>query len=231
MRNKLDVKVLNIWDLDGTVINSFHRVQPCLRVNGDLDLDKYRREACTHDAIQADTLLPLVQVMHKNIDDPTVMNAIVTARMLGKSDYYFLRRQGMRGRGTDNVPVYSRDTLAKHFGNDKALAIYNMGDAAYKSHYFVMLQAEYPNAVITVFDDHQGVLSAAASMGLRAVDATLINEYLSMGIQLAGEQFADEQLTDDLDIEYLEAKLDFAWSSLTDEEKAEYTTQTHSKVA
>lgn len=222
---------LNIWDLDGTVINSFHRVSPCLKPNGDLDLDMYRREACVHDAIMADTLLPLVEVMRQSMASPDTVNVIVTARMLSKSDYYFLRKHGLRGRDGSNIQVFSRDTLAKHFPHADVNRIYNSGDAKYKREYFELLEEQYPAATITVYDDHDGVLDVAASMGFRAVDAKVINDVMTLGIQIAGAGFIDEDLADDLDVSYLQSKLDFAWSSLTAEEQAEYQATIHNKAA
>lgn len=58
--NKLAIKAIKLWDLDGTVINSFARVFPCMDEKGNLDLNMYREKACVHDAIMTDTLLPLV---------------------------------------------------------------------------------------------------------------------------------------------------------------------------
>ncbi len=63
-----NIKRVNIWDLDGTVINSMRRLQQCFKPNGDLDLDVYRREACTHEAIMTDSLLPLVEVMKQSVE-------------------------------------------------------------------------------------------------------------------------------------------------------------------
>lgn len=214
------IKRVNIWDLDGTVINSFKRVQPCILANGDLDLDRYRREACTHEAIMGDSLLPLVEVMRQSVERGEY-NVIVTARMLSKSDYYFLRRQGLRGRGKNSIQVHSRDTLVKHFGSAGA-AYYHLGDAEYKGKYFALLQSRFPDATFTVYDDHDGVLDTAARMGMRAVDAKLVNDVLSIGVSLAGEQFIDDSLSDDLDIDYLNERLAFAWDTMTDEEKESY---------
>ncbi|WLW41248.1 hypothetical protein LPEKDOOE_00163 [Salmonella phage KKP 3953] len=48
-----------IWDLDGTIINSFHRVAPCFDDNGNLDLIKYSREACKHELIMQDSFITI----------------------------------------------------------------------------------------------------------------------------------------------------------------------------
>ena len=47
-RNFPHISRVMIWDLDGTIINSFHRVAPCFDSEGNLDLNKYKNEACKH---------------------------------------------------------------------------------------------------------------------------------------------------------------------------------------
>lgn len=220
------VKKVNIWDLDGTVIDSAHRVLPCIKENGDLDLDKYKREACKHELIQQDRLMPLVELMRHSMSDPDTINYIVTARLLSKSDYYYLRRQGLRGRGLDNVQVFSRDTLHKHMPLADVPSVYHSGDAKYKAAYFdVIKQRHGDDVTYTMYDDHRGVLATAQEYGFNAVDATALNDMLTIGIKLASEQFLDETINDDLDIDYLNQKLKFAWLQLSDEEKVYYSAQ------
>lgn len=216
---------VNIWDLDGTVINSFHRVKPCFKPNGDLDLEKYKREACSHELIQADSLLPLVELMRQQMEASDTVNYIVTARAMSKSDYYFLRKQGLRGRGDDNIQVFSRDTLHKHCNPADYKTLYHSGDATYKRHYFTLLRRlhGFDNVTYTVYDDHQGVLREARAMGFNAIDARQLNDMLEIGIKLASEQFLEETITDDLDIDYLNEKVKFAFDQLTAEEKDYYS--------
>lgn len=225
------VTKVNIWDLDGTVINSFHRVQPCLCLEtGNLNLQQYFATACTHDKIMGDSLLPLVETMKRCFDADNTVNVIVTARSMAKSDYVFLRQNGLRGRNGQNVRVMSRDTLARYFPLEEVKGIYSSRDAEYKRRYFELLQAQYPGAEFTVYDDHKGVLAVASSMGFRVLDAEMVNDILSVGMSLIGEAIIDEHMSDDLDIDYLKAKLDFAWQCMTDEERAEHTTGTSFKV-
>ena len=217
------IKTVNIWDLDGTVINSFHRVKPCLSESGDLDLDKYRREACKHELIVQDSLLPLVELMRSKMNQPDTINYIVTARLMSKSDYYFLRRQGLRGRGNDNIQVFSRDTIHKF--TDDVREVYGRKDADYKAFYFDLITAKHGREGVsyTMYDDHLGVLDKAKEYGFNAVNATLLNDMLSAGITLASESFLDETIADDLDIEYLNDRLKFAWQMLTAEEQEYYS--------
>lgn len=217
------VRRVNIWDLDGTVINSFHRVKPCLNENGDLDLHKYKTQACEHELIQQDGLLPLVELMRQQMNEPDTRNYIVTARLMTKSDYYFLRRQGLRGRGTDNIQLFGRDTLARFFSPDDVDAFYHSSDAIYKRGYFNLIQQRHPYAEITVYDDHDGVLDTARSLGFNAVDAKVMNDYLEVGIKLASESIVNEMLDDDNDIDFLIQRVNMAWNNLPDEEKDYYS--------
>lgn len=225
-----EVKKVMIWDLDGTIINSFHRVAPCFDNEGNLNLTKYMKEAVTHDKIQADTLLPLVEYMRQSINDPGVVNVICTARLMRKSDYYYLRKQGLRGRDNINIRVLSRDVLARYFPLDKVQQIYSSKDAEYKTAYFGLLKAMYPNAVFTMIDDNQSVLKAAVNAGMLTTDAQALNDILQIGLRLGGEQFIDESLDDDNDYQFLCKRLEMCWDGMTQEEKESYGYTPHSFI-
>lgn len=175
-------KPFHVFDLDGTVIDSFKRIAPCLLPNGDLDLDRYRREACTHDKIQTDTLLPLYQQMRQLINTGSDV-AICTARMLSKSDYFYLRKIGLKRVRF----IASRDRLARYFGS-QAPEIYAMGDANYKRQWLDLLQGIYRDRPFVVYDDHAGVLNMAARIGCRTVDAKQYNaiarKYFNFGFDM-----------------------------------------------
>ena len=172
----------HVFDLDGTVIDSFKRIAPCLLPNGDLDLDRYRREACTHDKIQTDQLLPLYQQMRQLINTGGDV-AICTARLLNKSDYFYLRKIGLKRVRF----IASRDRLARYFGQ-QAPTICRLGDADYKRHWLDLLQGIYRDRPFVVYDDHGGVLDMAARLGCRTVDAkqynALARKYFSFGYGL-----------------------------------------------
>lgn len=158
-----------IFDLDHTVINSANRVNPCLLPSGDLNLNKYRAEACTREAVYTDSLLPLADVMRAYIEQG-VQVAICTARHMYKHDYDFLKKHGLK------VPeVYSRDKLHKHFNFARATALYISSDAEYKAAYLAMIKERNPEASLVLYDDHLGVLSAARKLGVLAIDAVKIN--------------------------------------------------------
>lgn len=219
------IKHVNIWDLDGTVINSFHRVAPCLDSAGNLDLNKYKNEACQHELIQNDTLLPLVELMRSKMNKPDTINYIVTARLMSKSDYYFLRKQGLRGRGNDNIQVFSRDTIHKFTAPENVKAIYSSGDANYKAFYFDLITAKHGRNGVhyTMYDDHLGVLEKAAEYGFNAINATHLNDMLEIGIKLASESFLDETIQEEGDIDYMIERLKFSWCTMTVEEQDYYS--------
>ena len=79
------LKTLNIFDLDGTVIDSSHRRQ--YNADGTLNISAWRK--CTRDMIMRDSLLPLASVMRELIAS-NKMVAICTARVLGKADWEYL---------------------------------------------------------------------------------------------------------------------------------------------
>lgn len=218
-----NIKTVRIWDLDGTVINSFHRVQPCFDSEGNLNLAQYVATACTHEKIMGDSVLPLVEYMKQSMNDPSVANIICTARLMRKSDYYYLRKQGLRGRGKQHNILMSRDVLHKYFEADKVKEIYSGRDADYKAAYFAVVKQWYPEATITMIDDNKSVLARAAEMGLQTLDATAVNDILSIGVRLVGESFIDDNLDDDNDYQFLCERLEMCWQGMTDEEKAEYT--------
>lgn len=166
---------VHIFDLDGTTIDSFHRVAPCLKENGDLDLQLYRDQACQHDLIQKDTLLPLAKYMQDlmKAGKPVV---ICTARKMSNSDYVFLRKNKLKPSF-----ICSRDQLFKRFPLDHAKQIFHMKDADYKRHWLQYLQGMYPLHNMIIYDDHDGVLKMAQDFGIMAIDAKALNSISDAG--------------------------------------------------
>lgn len=184
-------KIFHLFDLDGTVIDSSHRVKPCLKEGGDLDLAIYRREACTHDKIMSDELLPLVDHMRALIQSGESVG-ICTARSMRKSDYVFLRQHGVK------TPfIASRDRVHKFFPADMVQAICRSGDAAYKAAWLHMLKATRPETMIHLYDDHEGVLADAKALGVITFNATTINGLLNNAFKLGMIEALDQQAQDD----------------------------------
>ena len=178
----MSTQPFHLFDLDGTVIDSFKRIEPCLLPNGDLDLAKYKAEACTHAKILTDSFLPLYSEMRRLINTGSDVG-ICTARLMSKTDYYFLRRAGLKRVRF----IASRDRLARYFGS-QAPEIYAMGDAHYKRQWLDLLQGIYRDRPFIVYDDHAGVLNMAARIGCRTVDAkqynALARKYFNFGLDM-----------------------------------------------
>lgn len=167
------MQTIHIFDLDQTTVNSDHRVLPLLDENRNLDLKRYRDEACKHELIQKDKLLPLADYMRLLIKQGEKV-VVCTARLMSNSDYVFLRKHGLRA-----PLVLSRDQLHKFFPAEKIDQIYNSGDAKYKGYYFDMLKARFGNNCdYIMYDDHKGVLEAARERGFYTVDALQMNAML-----------------------------------------------------
>ena len=177
---------LHVFDLDGTTIDSFHRVAPCLKYDGNLDLQEYRETACTHDKVQADTLLPLAKYMQDLIQKGEKV-AICTARKMSKTDYVYLRKAGMRVN-----TICSRDQLFKHFDPVLAKSIYHMKDAEYKRFWLQRLQILFPLHSLVLYDDHRGVLEMAKEIGVLAFDAKEVNQILDAGFKMGYETASDD---------------------------------------
>ena len=79
------LKTLNIFDLDGTVIDSSHRRQ--YNPDGTLNIAAWRK--CTRDMIMRDSLLPLARIMRELIAT-NKMVAICTSRVLNETDWEYL---------------------------------------------------------------------------------------------------------------------------------------------
>lgn len=169
---------LHVFDLDGTTIDSFHRVQPCIKPDGDLDLQAYRETACTHDKVKADTLLPLAKYMQDLIQKGEKV-AICTARKMSKTDYVYLRKAGMRVS-----TICSRDQLFKHFDPVLAKSIYHMKDTEYKRFWLQRLQILFPLHSLVIYDDHDGVLAMAKEIGVIAYDAREVNQIIEASYKI-----------------------------------------------
>ena len=167
------MKPIYLFDLDGTVIDSWHRVAPHLDANGRLDLEAYKLHACTHAAIMGDTLLPLADYMRQLIAQGATVG-ICTARHLGKSDHLFLKTHGIKA-----PLIMSRDRLHKAFDPVTAVGLHASPDPVYKAAWLKHIQGQAKGRQIHLYDDHQGILKAAAALGVVALDAIKINRFLA----------------------------------------------------
>lgn len=152
-----------IWDLDGTVIDSSHRYSTL--ANGDIDLPKWIADN-TRENIERDSLLPLARLMKSNYRQGDIV-IICTARVLGVWDHVFLADHGIKA----------------HFILSRALGD-NRGDAEMKRQKLLALFADLkiPFARWTksawLYDDNQGVLNMAETLGIRTRNAVQLNSKL-----------------------------------------------------
>lgn len=186
--------IFHLFDLDGTAIDSFHRVQPCLDINGDLNLEQYKATACTHHQIMADRLLPLATYMRTLIKEGEKVG-VCTARNLTKSDYVFLRQHGLK-----TAFIASRDRIHRYFPADMVKGICHSGDANYKAAWLRLLMNIQPCQTIHLYDDHDGVLAKAKELGVVTFDAKRINKMLNESFKLGMEEALNQMLEDDQDL-------------------------------
>ena len=111
-----------IYDLDGTIIDSSHRIK--LHDNGSLDLEHWKQN-CTKEQIFKDDLLPLYWQL---VSDYKQGNYIVlcTARELGIWDYEYLHQMGIyydkiisRPKGNTTVDHVLKKSQLRYFWNLK----------------------------------------------------------------------------------------------------------------
>lgn len=82
---------INIFDLDGTVIDSSHR--RVAKADGSFCLDGWRKNS-TPEKIMRDKLLPLANVWRQVWDAGNIV-IVCTARVLQAADFDFLRHHGL----------------------------------------------------------------------------------------------------------------------------------------
>ena len=135
-----------IYDLDGTIIDSSHRIK--LHDNGSLDLEHWKQNS-TKEQIFKDDLLPLYWQL---VSDYKQGNYIVlcTARELGKWDYEYLHQMGIyydkiisRPKGNTTVDHVLKKSQLRYFWNLKP----------------------FQNIHKTFYDDNDNNLSAINSLG------------------------------------------------------------------
>ena len=143
-----------IFDLDGTVIDSSHRL-------GD-SLDDWRR-LNTADNIAADSCLPLFDQMLDDINDNLDV-IICTSRVMGKYDF-----QWLQANGVDGVTILCRDANDdRHCGFFKLALLHDYAKS------LGMTWARFRRTSI-MFDDSIDVQNTLKSVGLRVVDPVNYN--------------------------------------------------------
>lgn len=143
-----------IFDLDGTVIDSSHRL-------GD-SLDDWRR-LNTADNIAADSCLPLFDQMLDAINDNLDV-IICTSRVMGKYDF-----QWLQANGVDGVTI-----LCRANGDDRHCGFFKLALLHDYARSLGMTWARFRRTSI-MFDDSGEVQNTLRSAGLRVIDPVNYN--------------------------------------------------------
>ena len=154
-------KPLYIFDLDGTVINSFHRVSDAY-INGQFNLDLYLTKCNSQEQIKKDSLLPLASKGETF--------AVITARYLQAPDIAFLINNKLVNTST---VLMGRDSVTKE--------IRALSDAEYKVHQQNSLKAQFnASQRFIFFDDIKPVLDRLTlEKNITMINAVTLNEHLS----------------------------------------------------
>ena len=168
-RSQQDKQVMNtikIFDLDGTVINSYHRVKKALST-GTFCLDTYLKECNSPKQIANDTLLPLASYM-QSLAKSGEQYAIITARFNSSADIAFLINNGL----------INRDTIL--LGRESVTAdIRALPDTLYKVHQLNVLKSlTGHNKRYVMFEDMPNIISALAVEGVTMFNAIELNNHL-----------------------------------------------------
>lgn len=173
-------KNIKIFDLDGTVVDSYHRVQHAL-ASGEFCLQTYIRECNTPELIAQDGLLPLSAYMI-SLAEKGEQFAIITARFTSDADHAFLKSNGLVNEHTITL---CRATVSEQ--------IRSLSDAQYKVYQLNRLKAQFPEDTnFLMYDDVPEVIEAMQSQGIICLDAVHVNKILAQGV--AGHALNPEQL-------------------------------------
>ncbi len=165
-----------IYDLDGTIIDSSHRVN--FDAKGKFDLS-YWIEKNTPENIWADSLLPLAKLMRHNVTQwqagivGTPEPVILTAREMGQHDHGFLRNHGLKSDSRRPMLIMSRD---KASGEHRYLP-----DVEYKRQWldeflFCRWELSPHNGDLIAYDDNPGIIDLFQSFGIFCNDAKKLNK-------------------------------------------------------
>ena len=144
-----------IFDLDGTVIDSSHRI-------GDGSLD-YWRAHNTPDYIAADSCLPLFDQMLDAINDGLDV-IICTSRVMDAPDF-----QWLQANGVDGVTI-----LCRANGDERNCGFFKLSLLHDYAKSLGMTWARFRRTSI-MFDDSLDVQNTLKSAGLRVIDPVNYN--------------------------------------------------------
>ena len=152
MRNKL-----NIFDLDGTVIDSSHRRQ--YNPDGTLNLKAWR--ACSRETIMRDSLLPLARTMRELIAS-NKMVAICTSRVLGKADWEYLEMH----------QILPRIIISRTEGDTTPDAEFKTRELKWSFNALTLRQSQ-------MWEDMPDIRASVSKIGIMAIDPAPFNKVLA----------------------------------------------------
>jgi len=147
------INKIQIFDLDGTVIDSSHRQLYC-PTSGDLNLANWIANS-TPEKVMADSLLPLADFWHHIINNTNDYIMICTARVLSKTDYEFLTLHGLIAN-----KIFSRPKGCNT--NDAVLKVKQLNP-------YLSLK-QFAKAEKFMYDDNHSVRQAVAKIGITPIN-------------------------------------------------------------
>jgi hypothetical protein len=139
----------NIFDLDGTVVDSSHR--HVAKPDGSFCLDGWRAN-CTPEKIMQDKLLPLAQAWRAAWSAGNLV-IVCTARVMTAWDFDFLRHHGLH---FDRV-------LSRHGANDMR------PDPELKVANLSSINVDFRKVSNIFYEDNDAVRDAVVELGIKAI--------------------------------------------------------------
>lgn len=154
-------QLINIFDLDATLIDSSHRINESGDKLKGVDLN-FWIENNTRDNILKDSLLPLVNLFNE-FKKTNFTNIAVTARAMTEADFEFLDTHGLHF----NMVLHRENSLDL----DHVLKEKKLQELFSNEHYIPFL----------AFDDKNDNLDVFSKFGFKCFNAIEMNELLSQG--------------------------------------------------
>jgi phosphoglycolate phosphatase-like HAD superfamily hydrolase len=185
------MKSVQVFDLDGTLIDSRHRTPN--NPDGTLNLRGYF-ESKSRENIFKDTLLPLANLARKMYDSGHYI-VLCTARDMNNDDYDFLNHHGIKShaiRSRDQLRCKTQNSMSSMeiftAMQNKTLTVkkpYTYSDGAYKRWQLAAFDRlkQFATLPKVIYDDALPVLQAFISMpNWTVINAVLANEELASTI-------------------------------------------------
>jgi hypothetical protein len=150
-------KLLNIFDLDGTVIDSSHRRE--YNDDGTLDINAWRK--CTRESIMRDSLLPLASLMRELIAS-NKMVAICTSRVLNETDWEYLEMH----------QILPRIIISRIEGDTTPDAEFKTRELQWSFGAGLLMQSQ-------MWEDMPDIRASVSKLGILAIDPIPFNKVLA----------------------------------------------------